>query len=110
MRFFGNISTELYQKNIVDFRIVSALDGTMTGYHIRNIEKGTLGEADKIREETEEFIDAVEQGVALMALVELSDLYGAIEAYLEKNHPSLTITDLREMSAVTKRAFKNGRR
>lgn len=80
------------------------------GYHLRRIEKGMLGEASKIREEVEEFIEATEQGVSVMALVELSDLHGAIEAYLRKHHPSISVADLAAMSSVTKRAFENGRR
>ena len=80
------------------------------GYHIRKIERGVLGEASKVREETEEFLDAEDQGVAIMALVELSDLIGAIEAYLTKHHPSVTLDDLKSMNAVTRRAFENGRR
>lgn len=80
------------------------------GYHLTHIEKGVLGEASKVLEETNEFVDAVAQGVSIMALVELSDLVGAIEAYLAKHHPSMSLDDLRAMSFVTKRAFENGRR
>lgn len=80
------------------------------GYHRRRIAKGVLGEASKIVEEIEEFQEALEQGVSLMALIELADLQGAVEAYLAKHHPSLGLDDLRAMSEVTKRAFQNGRR
>lgn len=80
------------------------------GYHLRPIAKGVLGEASKIVEEAEEFAEAIEQGVALMALLELADLQGAVEAYLANHHPSLRLDDLKAMSAVTKRAFANGRR
>lgn len=80
------------------------------GYHLSHIEKGVLGEASKVLEETNEFVDAVAQGVSIMALVELSDLVGAIEAYLAKHHPTMSLDDLRAMSYVTKRAFENGRR
>lgn len=82
----------------------------MAGYHIRNIEKGTLGEISKIYEEVEEIKDAEEQDVSVMLLVELSDLLGAIEAYLNKNHPSITLEDLLKMKNVTQRAFENGGR
>lgn len=82
----------------------------MAGYHIRNIEKGTLGELSKIYEEVEEIKDAEEQDVSVMLLVELSDLLGAIEAYLNKNHPSITLEDLLKMKNVTQRAFENGGR
>lgn len=80
------------------------------GYHVSEIKKGVLGEDSKIFEEIEEFRDALEQDVKIMALVELSDLIGAIEAYLEKNHPSISIEDLIKMKNVTRRAFKNGKR
>ena len=83
---------------------------TKPGYHLRHIEKGTLGDADKIREEVEEFLDAVQQDVKIMALVELSDLMGAIKAYLYKHHPGVTFDDLHAMRRVTERAFRNGRR
>lgn len=156
-----------------NFRVVevSAEPAREPGYHLRPIQKGVVGEASKIREEAEEFIEALEQGVAVMALVELSDLIGAIqsflfkefpgssydidcfdqptktiisgtsddimlsveelvalieagygfdaalsnviyaiETYLGRNHPSIGIPDLIKMAAVTRRAFKNGRR
>lgn len=77
-------------------------------YHIRVIESGVYGELSKIREELEEVEDSVEQGCKFMELVELSDLYGAIEGYLEKHHPTVVMDDLRIMSMVTKRAFMSG--
>lgn len=80
------------------------------GYHLAEIEKGVLGEPSKIMEEVNEFMDAINQGVDIMALVELADLQGAIEAYLDKHHPSISLQSLREMAAVTARAFANGRR
>lgn len=48
--------------------------GFMADYHIRKIRRGKFGEASKIREELDEFIDACEQGCKLMALQELSDI------------------------------------
>ena len=78
------------------------------GYHIRPIARGTLGTISKIREELEELEDAHDQGVVLMELVELSDLYGAMKLYVESLGHSMD--DLARMSAVTERAFKNGRR
>ena len=80
------------------------------GYHLTPIAKGELGEASKIREELDEFMDATDQGVSIMALVELSDMVGSVEAYLAKHHPSIKLADLKAMSDVTKRAFLNGRR
>lgn len=79
-------------------------------YHMKNITRGEFGELSKIREELEEVMDAEEQGVRIMLLVELSDLVGAAEGYLEKNFPDMTLDDLRRMSFVTQRAFKSGAR
>lgn len=54
------------------------------GYHLKKIKKGVLGEFSKIQEEYEEFLDALEQENKIMALVELSDLYGAIQKFKQK--------------------------
>jgi hypothetical protein len=80
------------------------------GYHINEIPRGEIGEISKIIEEALELQDAYEQKIKIMQLIELSDLYGAIECYLEKYHPNLTMEDVAKMSHVTKRAFRNGRR
>jgi len=80
------------------------------GYHVTRIPKGELGEPSKILEETLEFMDAVKQDCAVMALVELSDLQGAISAWLSENHPSMTLSDLKTMASITERAFRNGHR
>lgn len=80
------------------------------GYHLDVIPKGELGQASKIAEEAAEFADAVKQGAAIMALLELADLIGAIEAYLTLHHPELSMADLLVMAAITKRAFENGHR
>lgn len=82
----------------------------MSGYHLNKIERGVFGEISKITEEFEEFKDANLQGVKLMELQELSDMLGAIEGYLTKNHPGITMNDLIDMSNVTQRAFKSGDR
>lgn len=81
-----------------------------SGYHINKITPGVFGDDSKIYEEVDEFVDALDQGVAIMALVELSDLIGAIEGWLAKNHPSITLNDLKAMSDVTQRAFLSGHR
>lgn len=77
---------------------------------MREIAKGELYEISKIREEVEELQDAADQGVKIMELVELSDLYGAIQLYLLRHHPDISMEDLKVMSHVTQRAFRNGRR
>lgn len=80
------------------------------GYHLAEIAKHPAGSAGKIREELEEFEDALEQDCCLMSLQELSDLIGAIRLYLEKEHPSIGLNDLIVMSNITARAFQNGAR
>lgn len=82
----------------------------MPGYHLRDIPRGQFGELSKIEEEIVEIKDSIEQGCKIMELVELSDLYGAIEGYLAKHHPNVTMEDLKSMAAITGRAFRNGGR
>lgn len=79
-------------------------------YHINEIKKGQIGRSSKIMEELEELIDAEQQGCKIMALIELSDLYGAIELYLKENHPNITMDDLKNMNKITQRAFMSGSR
>lgn len=80
------------------------------GYHIAKISKRRYGSLGKIQEEVDELMDAHRQGSKVMILVELSDLYGAIEGYLEENHPGVNMSDLAKFSGITKRAFANGGR
>lgn len=81
---------------------------TIHGYHLYKIEKGILGQFSKIKEEFLEAEDAIKQNNSVMALVELSDLLGAIEAYAKTFNMSLN--DLLTMKDATKRAFETGRR
>jgi hypothetical protein len=81
---------------------------TNPGYHITVIAKGDLGQVSKIQEEVDELYDAEIQGCKIMAAVEASDVYGALEAYAERI--GYTMADLAKMSEITKRAFKSGRR
>jgi phosphoribosyl-ATP pyrophosphohydrolase len=83
------------------------IDG-MPGYHVKDIPRGVLGTASKITEEALEFQDAIDQGCRVMAIQELADLYGAMQAYLMQFN--LTMSDLARMSDVTTRAFQSGRR
>ena len=80
------------------------------GYHLFHIPKGDLGEVSKIVEEALELQDAFLQEVKIMQLIELSDLIGAIESFLDKHFPEVSLRDLKDMSKVTKRAFINGHR
>ena len=81
------------------------------GYHINKIEKGVMGDVSKIREEFEEFMDAVDQGEKIMQLIELSDLIGAIEAYtLKMTGGNITLNNLLSMKDLTKSSFEDGSR
>lgn len=80
------------------------------GYHIAEIKRGKFGDLSKLQEELDELKDCEDQQNKIMALVELSDLYGAIKGYLAKHIPSMTMEDLRIMSEATERAFKDGTR
>ena len=77
-------------------------------YHLKKIKKGTLGKISKVQEEIEEYKDAIKQKCEIMAIVELADIYGALEE-LAKSH-KLKMDDLKKMSNITKRVFKSGSR
>ena len=79
----------------------------MAGYHLKDIPRGEIGELSKIKEELLELEDAMEQSARIMALVELSDLYGAMECFLQQHFPDMSMDDLERMSTVTKRAFSS---
>lgn len=79
------------------------------GYHTRQISKGTLGQSSKIREELEELEDAEQQGVIILALCELADLYGALEHCAQMKY-GVSMDDLKKMSDLTKEAFRDGTR
>jgi phosphoribosyl-ATP pyrophosphohydrolase len=80
------------------------------GYHIKKIKRGTIGESDKILEEILELIDAEKQNCRVMVIIELSDIIGAISAYIDRYGLRISLKDLEIMSEITKRAFKNGHR
>jgi len=80
------------------------------GYHLVAIPRGELGELSKVQEELDELRDAMAQGSRIMAAVELSDMMGAIQAFMDRHLPGTTIQDVLTFSAITKRAFENGRR
>lgn len=81
------------------------------GYHLEEIPRGTYGEISKILEEAAELKDAMEQANKVMVIIELSDLVGAIDGYMEKYYgDKLTIDNLITMAFATKRAFTSGHR
>lgn len=79
------------------------------GYHKTKIKKGKIGEISKIQEELDELKDAEDQNVKIMAMVELSDLYGALQLYAKEKY-DLSMKDLEKMSKLTQNAFKTGAR
>lgn len=91
--------------------IDECINGIPDGYHRTKITKGTVGESSKILEEALELIDAELQNNKVMALVELSDLIGAVQHYVERRYGSLlSLEDLQIMAKTTRRAFEQGRR
>lgn len=80
----------------------------MAGYHKTEIKRGVYGEYSKIYEEFEEFLDAVSQDNPVMALMELSDMLGAMRAYVKKYN--MTLDDLIKMTDTTERVFTEGYR
>ncbi len=80
-----------------------------TGYHVREIPKGVLGEFSKIVEEYTELLDAHEQNSNVLEICELTDLIGAIR-YYAGNKFNLSLDDLIKFSMQTENAFKNGKR
>lgn len=112
-----------YEKEVAGIRYVCGTgialprfqESLKLGYSEFPIKKGVLGEISKIEEEYQEFLGAVRQGNRIMSLVEVADLIGAIELYLEaielyleKNN--LSIEDALKMSKDTKRSFLEGQR
>lgn len=79
------------------------------GYHTVEIQKGVLGEISKIREELEELEDAERQGIKIMSMCELADLFGAIRAFALKKY-GLKMRDLHDMAKATRNAFEQGYR
>jgi hypothetical protein len=80
------------------------------GYHKAEITKGKFGELSKIQEELDELKDAMDQDVKFMARIEIADLYGAIEGFLNKYFPGDDMLDVIKMSNLTKKAFQDGSR
>ena len=74
--------------------------------HKNEINRGFVGFASKIQEELDEYVDSIQQGVKIMAHLELSDLYGALEAHAHSL--GLTMNDLNQMSIKTKKMFSDG--
>jgi len=100
----------IYGTGLAEPRFTHILEKSQPGYHINHIPKSKIGSLDKIFEELMECFDAEQQNDKIMLLVELSDLYGALESFMQFNFPSFSIDDLKNTSHTTKRAFISGRR
>lgn len=77
-------------------------------YHKLPINKHAVGSPHKIHEEFLEYLDAVATGNKIMAVQELSDLYGCIETEIQKY--DMSVEDLKVMSDLTKEVFSKGAR
>jgi hypothetical protein len=77
------------------------------GYHTVDIPKGEIGETSKIIEEALELQDAHKQNAKIMAQIEMSDIYGALDQYRKKHYPEISMKDIKKMYTITKRAFDN---
>lgn len=110
IREYNNIKW-IYATGVAEPRLSHVINSNKkSGYHFEIIPKYEIGTAGKIFEEMSEFHDALLQNNKIMALVELSDLYGAIQLYLKKNYHNITMEDLNKMNEITQNAFINGRR
>jgi hypothetical protein len=79
------------------------------GYHLTKFKKGVVGEISKIQEELDELKDAAGRN-KILELCELSDICAAIQRYLEKHHPTITMEDLIGMGRLTISSFNDGER
>lgn len=77
-------------------------------YHKLKIHKHSVDSPYKLQEEFLEYIDAIATGNNVMAVQELSDLYGCIENEVQKF--GMTVDHLKTMSDVTKGVFNSGTR
>ena len=101
----------IYGTGVAEPRFSEALSTKPSGYHEKIFPKGDYGSAEKIFEEIQELKDSLNQQNKVLTLLELSDIIGAIEGYLEKEYgKTMTLDDLLIMKEATGRAFKTGAR
>lgn len=110
LRNIEDLGVWVYGTGVAEPRFSSVLSKIPRGYSLSSIPRGKFGEISKIKEEVEELEDAMEQGSYVMSLVELSDILGAIDGFLEKYFPNVDKEELDRMNKITQRAFKNGYR
>lgn len=81
------------------------------GYHLVDIPKGKFGEFSKIKEEFLELEDSVNQNDLVMQLCEMSDILGAMKAYLNQKYGGhIKFKHLIRLAKGTHRAFLSGER
>lgn len=80
------------------------------GYHKAEITKGVYGHFSKIEEEFQELKDAIDQKDRILALVELSDLVGAIDGFVKHEFKTMSLDDIVKFSKLTQHAFETGDR
>ncbi len=68
------------------------------------------GHFSKIEEEFHELKDAMNQQDRVLALVELSDLIGAIDGFLKNEFKTIDFNDIIKFSKLTQNAFETGDR
>ncbi|MBI4151330.1 hypothetical protein HY496_00025 [Candidatus Woesearchaeota archaeon] len=100
----------IYGTGVAEPRLSIALSKQPKGYHLSTFPRGEYGEISKIEEEISELKDALSQENPIMALTELSDLVGAVQALLEARFPYISAEELLRMTEATRRAFKSGHR
>lgn len=77
------------------------------GYHTKFISKGEYGQFSKVEEEFEELKDAwLNRESSVLSVCELSDLYGAMEAFAEKTL-HMPMSEVIKFSELTKEVYQN---
>jgi hypothetical protein len=97
----------IYGTGAAEPRLSQCLELEKKGYHLTPIPRAQFNTKEKILEEYHELEDAVKQESKIMELIELSDMIGAIEGYLNNKFPDFKLDDLIKMKTITKRAFQN---
>ena len=77
------------------------------GYHTIFIEKGEYGKFSKVKEEFDELKDAFENRESnVLTICELSDLYGAMEAFAEQTL-HIPMSEVVKFAELTKEVYQN---
>jgi phosphoribosyl-ATP pyrophosphohydrolase len=82
----------------------------MSGYHLRDIPKGVVGEASKVVEEALELLDAEEQGSRIMSLWEMGDVLLSLQTLRETKYQDTPWAEIEKAAEITRRVFEGGTR